>query len=237
MVGTWRVLNRLGGGGNGTVYRCTGGDGAEAAIKILRRDKSMPRDRIPRFRNEVHFLLTRGTCPGVLPLLDSALPDDPRQPSWYVMPLAVPLVKALKVTPGLTSIVSAVGQISQTLARLAADGISHRDIKPDNLFRLNDEWVIGDFGLVKYPEQEPVTRHGKKVGSSDFMAPEMRQDADTANAELADVYSMGKTLWAVAARRLDPPLGQLRRDRAELRLRSLNASALNRFALIGSSSN
>jgi serine/threonine protein kinase len=132
----------------------------------------------------------------------------------------VPLVKALKTTPGLPSIVSAVGQIAQTLARLAADDISHRDIKPDNLFRLSDEWVIGDFGLVKYPEQEPVTRRGKRVGSYDFMAPEMRQDADTANAELADVYSLAKTLWAVAARRPDPPLGQLRRDRAELRLSS-----------------
>jgi len=161
LVGGWRLLDRFGGGGNGDVYRCTSADGTKAAIKILRRGRDVHRDRISRFRNEVHFLISRGNCPDVLPLLDSALPDDPGQPSWYVTPIAVPLIKALGVRPQLLSVVSTVEQIAQTLARLAADGISHRDIKPDNLFLLNDVWAIGDFGLVKYPEQEAITRHGR----------------------------------------------------------------------------
>jgi serine/threonine protein kinase len=37
------------------------------------------------------------------------------------------------------------------LADLAEEGISHRDVKPENLFRLDDAWVIGAFGLVDYP--------------------------------------------------------------------------------------
>lgn len=108
------------------------------------------------------------------------------------MPIAVPLLDALGGTPEFPQVVQAVEHIARTLADLAADGVSHRDIKPDNLFQLNGEWAVGDFGLVKYPERESATRHGRRLGPLYFMAPEMRQNADTANAELADVYSLAK---------------------------------------------
>ncbi len=173
---------------------------------------------MPRFRNEIDFLLRAGGRRGVLPMLDHALPDDPSQPSWYVMPLAVPLVQALGWSPDLPGVVAAVGDIAETLASLAADGIAHRDIKPENLFQLDGAWLIGDFGLVQYPEQAAVTKQGRPLGPYFFMAPEMRRDADTADGELADVYSLAKTLWALAAGRPDPPPGELRRDRPELRL-------------------
>src|SRR5262245_15265036 len=215
--GDWRVLQRLGGGGNGGVYRCLGADDREAAIKVLKRERNR-RDRITRFRSEIRFLLSHGQRPGVLPLLDHELPDDPRQPSWYVMPLAVSMTTALGASPPLVRVVEAITKTAETLADLVHDGISHRDIKPDNLFQLNDDWAIGDFGLVKYPDQEPVTRPGRPVGPYFFMAPEMRQRADTANAELADVYSLVKTLWALAAGQGDPPPGELRRDRPEHQL-------------------
>jgi len=156
----------------------------------------------------------------VVPLLDHSLPDDPTEPSWYVMPLAVPLRTALGTGPALSTVVGAIERVGRTLTGLVTEGVSHRDIKPDNLFRLDDDWAVGDFGLVKYPEQEAVTRQGRPLGPYYFMAPEMRQNADTANAELADVYSLAKTLWAVAAGRPDPPPGELRRDRSGLRLSS-----------------
>lgn len=35
------------------------------------------------------------------------------------------------------------------LASLAAEGAAHRDIKPGNLFELDGQWVVGDFGLVR----------------------------------------------------------------------------------------
>jgi hypothetical protein len=122
--GTWLLFDRIGGGGNGDVYRCRGtgeaAAGMEAAIKILKRSRAARRDRISRFRNEVDFLVRRGSHPGVLPLLDRSLPDDPSQPSWYVMPLAVPLVTALGASPELPSVVKAIGRIAETLASLAA---------------------------------------------------------------------------------------------------------------------
>jgi serine/threonine protein kinase len=220
MCGGWRVLGRIDGGGNGDVYRCQGRDGTEAAIKILKRDRDRRGDRMPRFRNEIHFLEERRDYPGVLPMLDHALPYDPAEPSWYAMPLATPLLEALGEAPEFSRVVDAIGHIADTLARLAAERVGHRDIKPANLFQLNGEWVIGDFGLVKYPEQERVTRHGQALGPYDFMAPEMRRDADTASPEPADVYSLAKTLWSVATGKRYPPQGELRSDRHASRLSS-----------------
>jgi len=218
--GQWRLLDWIDGGGNGDVYRCKAADGTEAAIKLLKRDSRGRRDRMARFRNEIDFLLSHSDRPGVLPLIDHHLPDDPTQPSWYVMPLAIPMVRALGTSPDLADVVVAVGQIATTLAALTAEGIAHRDIKPDNLFEFNHDWVIGDFGLVKYPEQEAITRQGRPLGPYLFIAPEMRQHADTANGDLADVYSLAKTLWAIAVGRPDPPPGELRSDRPELCLSS-----------------
>jgi len=220
MCGEWRVLSKINSGGNGVVYHCQGPDGAEAAIKVLRRDRDRRDDRMPRFRNEIRFLEERRNYPGVLPMLDYALPDDPAEPSWYVMPIATPLLDALGATPEFSRVVDAIGPLAHTLARLAAEGVGHRDIKPANLFQLNGEWVIGDFGLVKYPEQEPLTKHGQALGPYDFMAPEMRREADTADSGPADVYSLAKTLWSVATGVIYPPPGELRSDRSALRLSS-----------------
>lgn len=218
VYGEWRILNWIDGGGNGDVYRCQKLDGTEAAIKVLKRTRDPRRDRIVRFRNEVRFLISQGRRSGVMPLLDHSLPDDPSEPSWYVMPVAIPLLEELGNSAELPRVVEAIGQIARTLAGLAAEGVSHRDIKPQNLFRLDNEWVIGDFGLVKYPEQEPITKHGQRLGPYYFMAPEMQRNADSADAELADVYSLVKTLWAIAVGCIDPPPGELRRDRAASRL-------------------
>lgn len=176
---------------------------------------------MPRFRNEIRFLEGRRNYAGVLPMLDYALPQDPAEPSWYVMPIATPILKALGKTPEFFKVVEAMAYIAHTLARLATEGVEgHRDLKPGNLFALNDEWVIGDFGLVKYPEREAVTKHGRALGPADFMAPEMRRDADTGDAGLADVYSLAKALWSIATGEKYPPPGELRSDRHALRLSS-----------------
>jgi serine/threonine protein kinase len=111
----------------------------------------------------------------------------------------VPMRKALGRDPATETVIGAMASVAEVLARLAGDGIGHRDIKPDNLFRLNDEWVVGDFGLVAYPEKEPITIQGRRLGPLDYMAPEMRANADKAQPGPADVWSLAKTVWVLLA--------------------------------------
>jgi hypothetical protein len=188
----------LGAGGNGQVWRAEAVGGRVGAIKVLSAGGGAGgRYRLGRFRDEIAFLAAHPATPGILPLFDSHISDDPGKASWYVMPVARPIREALGSDPDPAVVVAAVGEIAATLASLAAEGVAHRDIKPDNLFELDGPWVIGDFGLVTYPDKDPRTQHGRKLGPLDYMAPEMRQDADRADPGPADVWALGKTLWVL----------------------------------------
>jgi serine/threonine protein kinase len=108
-----------------------------------------------------------------------------------------------------------VREYALTLAGLAAKGIGHRDLKPENLFRHEGRWVIGDFGLATYPGKEPITVGERRLGPLYFIAPEMLREPDVADAGPADVYSLAKTLWALASGQRYPPEGQIRVDVAD----------------------
>ena len=120
------------------------------------------------------------------------LPDQPSRadPPWLAMPIAVPIARALDDKP-LPDIVAAVAA-ADTLARLQRDfDIAHRDIKPGNLYELDDSWLIGDFGLVALPGAEPLTAEGRQVGPARYTAYEM-----ILNPATADLIRLTSTRWA-----------------------------------------
>lgn len=137
-------------------------DGRSGAIKVLiARRGGEGAYRLGRFKDEISFLIAHPDFPGILPLRDSHISDDPGERSWYVMLVAVPIRQALGDDPEPRAVVGALAEVAAALEALAAEGVAHRDIKPDNPFRLDDQWVIGDFGLVTYPEKDPRTAHGR----------------------------------------------------------------------------
>jgi len=114
------------------------------------------------------------------------------------MPLAIPIEQVLEGRP-LQDAVDAVRRISETLADLKKrSGVAHRDIKPGNLYELDGQWLIGDFGLISVPGAEPLTGDGRQVGPVNYTAWEMIDHPSTADPHPADVYSLGKTLWVLA---------------------------------------
>ena len=160
-----------------------------------------------RFVREIGFL--REQVFGVLPLLDAHLPDQPTKadPPWLAMPIAVPIATALDGKP-LADVVAAMAAIADTLTRLQRNSdIAHRDIKPGNLYELDDAWLIGDFGLVALPDADTLTAEGRQVGPAHYTAYEMILNPTTADPHPADVYSLGKTLWVLATGQAWPPEG------------------------------
>ena len=208
-LGRWTLVGtkELGSGGNGSVWQVrTDGDPARYAIKILKSNTPYFRSR---FAAEV-TVLAEHPGDGVLPLIDSHLATEPGDVSWFVMPYAKPLREALGDLASPETVLDAVATYAEALARLAAQDISHRDIKPDNLFQRDGKWEVGDFGLVEFPGKQSLTGPGDRVGPMHFHAPEMLEHAAEADGRPADVWSLAKTLWALLTGQRWPLPGEFR---------------------------
>lgn len=192
-IGKWEIKEELGKGGNGLVFRAVA-DRDEAAIKILRNPK-----RIERFKDEIEGMRRLKGTPGVLPLIDFWIPENPSRsdPAWFAMPLAEPLTDALGEHSGPKEIVSAIKDITLVLAEIHRNGFSHRDIKPDNLFKFKEHWSVGDFGFIEFEGKSHQTAPGEKIGPMHFIAPEMLLGVEGSDGKLADVFSIAKTLWVL----------------------------------------
>ncbi len=167
-----------------------------------------------------NFLRRENGRAGILPLIDYYLPSpgNPDQRLWFATPLAI-CFTGLKLAnaENLEKLVEYTRDVAQTLAKLHAERKWHRDLKPENLFILNGVPVIGDFGLVDFPDKEPNTRASEHLGSRNYTAPELEGDAGDVLGGPADVYSLAKTLWTLASGKAHPPPGHLRMDTEELR--------------------
>lgn len=193
-IGPWRLEERIGGGGNGVVWRVSRSGSPDHALKILRRLSDTTRARL---HAEIAALGMAATIDGVVPLVEHEIPHNgDRGPQWFVMPLAQKPETAFASTDA-ADIVRPFIAVARTLAELHALDIHHRDIKPANLLFLNNRLCLSDFGLVKFPERPDITPPQGAVGPKFTMAPEMRREAAEADGGPADVYSLAKTLWVM----------------------------------------
>ena len=204
-IGPYALEKGIGQGGNGRVFRARDPKGLEVALKVLRSDREKGDEPRKRFESEIALLTQLQGTRGVMPILDSGKTNE--RP-WFTMPIAVPLREALKIAT-LHEIVEAFVVFARTLSQLGERGIYHRDVKPENLFCLpGKDWIIGDFGIHKAPENPVLTKDGRRIGPALYCAQEMldyRQDQDHSRA---DVFSLAKTLWVIAAGQSLPLQGQ-----------------------------
>lgn len=234
-IAGYELQREIGSGGNADIWQAIGPGNQLVAIKVL-RTINPNRESYRRFQREVqeHAQLTKDSFPGILPLLDHRLPERPslQNPAWLATPIALELATALGDRPMLETVVQALAAIADTLARLHARGLAHRDVKPPNCYRYEGEWVIGDFGLIQSAEAETsLTVGAKALGPRNFIAPEMLIHPDQADGAAADVYSLGKTLFALAAGLPVPPIGEHRADLPSKRLRDWGVTHPRAFYL------
>lgn len=219
-IGKWVLIDVLDEGGNAVVWRARNENG-DVAVKVLKTRKRTS-ERYQRFRDEIALLRSLGPRPGILPIIDSRLPEAPSSddPAWLAMPIAKNIAEALGHAPPLEQVVAAVADIADVLADLAADGVYHRDIKPENLYYHEGRYVVGDFGLAEFPGKEGVTERGRVIGARNFIAPEVLMTPDRVNWPPVDVYAMAKTLWVLATGYPVPLPGELRIESEQARIRS-----------------
>lgn len=192
--GRFELVERLGSGGMGTVWRAR--DTVlhrEVALKAVRSDADtvgLMRERVLREARA----LARLSHPHVV-TIHQIVAAEPHP--WIVMELVPGSSLQQQLDQGPLTPVAAARIGRQVLAALRAAhaaGIQHRDVKPANiLLRPDGNAVLTDFGIAAVQGTTGLTATGELVGSPEYMAPErIRGHGDDPSA---DLWSLGVVLY------------------------------------------
>lgn len=193
-VGRYQVLDRVGRGGMGTVYRAIDESlQREVALKVLNAGLDDP-DINRRFRTEA-VTAARLSHPGIARIFELFEHDG----QWL---LAMELVagetlERVIAREGAIPVDRTVAIVSACLAALAHAhglGVIHRDLKPANIMLTSSGDVkLMDFGLARALDSDRITQVGYMMGTPAYMAPEqvLGEDVDART----DLYAVGVILY------------------------------------------
>lgn len=195
----YKIVKKLGKGGNGTVYKVVDSQGDFFAKKILNSKASAK--NYQRFKDEIEVLYSLNDRQGVIEIIESYLPKKISEynKAFYIMPLATPLKEHIRELDDET-IIKLILELCESLCYLHSKEITHRDIKPDNILIVDGKPVFSDFGLANFPKKKQISNIDEKIGPYWTIAPEMKRISSTSEYKKADLYSFAKTVWMIIAK-------------------------------------
>jgi serine/threonine protein kinase/tetratricopeptide (TPR) repeat protein len=202
IVGRYEVIEELGAGGMGTVYRGTDTQTSQVvAIKLLRPDVvAADPDMVERFAREAEAL-RQLNHPNIVKVLDTAEENN----HHYIIMEYVgggSLRDLLSEQPQLP-VKKAAGialELADALTRAHHLKIIHRDLKPANILLAEDGTPrLTDFGVARIEAKERVTDTGSTIGTLDYLCPE-GLNGEKVDAR-ADIWAFGVTLFEMLAGR------------------------------------
>ena len=193
-VGRYEILERVGRGGMGVLYR--GHDAVldrEVAIKVMSADLGADETMRPRFYREARAA-AKLQHRNIVTIFEFGEEDAT---PYIVMEFlhGQDLAKRMKAQPPLTleAKLDIVAELCTGLHFAHEQGVIHRDVKPANIRLLPDGSVkLLDFGIAKMAQSQ-LTQSGSVFGSASYMSPEQVQGA--AIDGRSDIFSAGVVLY------------------------------------------
>jgi serine/threonine-protein kinase len=198
-LGPFELLYKIGGGGNGTVYRARHALlKRPTAVKVMLPQFARSESAKQRFINEVQITSSL-THPNTVAVFDFG--QTPEGTLYYAMEHldGVTLEDLVRISgpQSATRVLCILNQVCGSLREAHGQGLIHRDIKPTNIMLcehggLHDVVKVLDFGLVKDIQREAseLTQANALVGTPFYMAPELITDA-SAFSPSSDLYALG----------------------------------------------
>jgi eukaryotic-like serine/threonine-protein kinase len=212
-LGPYEILSAIGAGGMGEVYKALDTRlGRTVAIKVLPEHIAKHPGPRARFEREAHTVASLNH-PHICVLYDIGNTDGVG--GYMVMEYLEGETLAARIAKGALPLDQALTfaiQIADALDRAHRSGVTHRDMKPQNIMLTRDGAKILDFGLAKSsphgsagPQEEiptqtmeaSLTRPGTVLGTVAYMSPEQAEGKDL--DERSDIFSAGIVIYEMLA--------------------------------------
>jgi len=205
-LGHYRIVSKLGAGGMGEVWLAEDTRlGRKVALKLLPAEFTEDSERVRRFTQEAKAASALNH-PNIISVYDIGECDTGR---FIVMEFVAgrTLRSAIAKDNSLETLFTLGAQMARALSAAHAAGITHRDIKPDNIMVRDDGYVkMLDFGLARLlpttasdPEAMTLaqqTTPGTVMGTLAYMSPEQASGKTAGSA--SDVFALGIVLYELA---------------------------------------
>jgi serine/threonine-protein kinase len=193
LISAYRIERLVGMGGMGWVYRARHELTARSvALKILREDQLAFDRSIDRMMREASILASVSHA-GIPRFFECGMLDDGRP--WIAMELVdgISLAQRMRGPLDPDYVIDIVAWVSEVLAAAHARGVTHRDLKPDNIILASDDSRfpvrVVDWGIAHHLTGARFTTMNEAIGTPTYMAPEQARGGPTGGH--SDVYGLG----------------------------------------------
>ena len=191
LAGRYEILQALGEGGMGTVYKARDRElDRLVALKVIRPDLARNPAIIQRFKQEL-ILARQVTHRNVVRIFDLGEADGVKFITMEFIEgkdLRSLLLEHKKFSPEEAAEI--IRQVCLALDTAHTEGVIHRDLKPQNIMRdAQGRIVVMDFGLARSLESDGMTQTGALIGTMEYMSPEqgLGQELD----QRSDLFTLG----------------------------------------------
>jgi eukaryotic-like serine/threonine-protein kinase len=191
--GKYTLDGLLGVGAMGAVFSGTHRNGMRVAIKVLHKEIAKIESLRSRFLRE-GYIANRVQHPSLVRVIDDDEDDDGT--TFLVMELlvgktlAAAWLEAERQMPA-PRVAAILDGLLDVLGAIHAEGIVHRDIKPDNVFLTDSGLKLLDLGIARLQSEASMTASGQMMGTPEYVSPEQAGGYVREIDARSDLYSVG----------------------------------------------